>query len=346
MKRIVSCLIVALSLLCLLRQSTISHAEQAVTPRAVVTKSLPLLQTLGTKFIEASGCVSCHNNSLPAMAVAIARERGFKIDEQAVQQENAKIAGLWGAKRESYLQGGGAPGGIDTASYILVGMAANGQPANATTDAVVHFLAGQQTRAGNWEITIRSRPPLEASHFNATALSLRALQLYAPKGRGESVKQQIARARQWLTKATPQTNEDRAFQLFGLHWSGADQATKQKAATQLLALQRGDGGWAQLPTMTSDAFATGQSLVALHRAGGLPATDPAYQRGVQYLLGTWQPDGTWHVQSRSFPFQKQFESGFPYGKDQWISAAATSWAVMALTLTIDLPANAGTTINW
>ncbi len=346
MKRFISCLIVALTVLFMLHPPISSQAEETVTPRTVVTKSLPLLQTLGTKFIEASGCVSCHNNALPAMAVAIARERGFKIDEQAVQQENAKIAELWGAKREQFLQGGGAPGGNDTASYILLGLAANGQTANATTDAVVHYLAGQQTKAGNWEIAIRSRPPLEASHFNATALSLRALQLYAPKGRRESVKQQIAEARQWLTKATPQSNEDRAFHLLGLHWSGADKATTQKAVTQLLAEQRSDGGWAQLPSMQSDAFATGQALVALHRAGGLPTNDPAYQRGVQYLLKAWKPDGTWYVQSRSFPFQKQFESGFPYGKDQWISAAATSWAVMALALTIDLPDNAGTSITW
>ncbi len=346
MKRFASCILLALPMLFLLRPSVISQAEEAVTPRVVVTKSLPLLQTLGTKFIEASGCVSCHNNALPAMAVAIARERGFKIDEQAVQQENAKIAELWGAKREGYLQGGGAPGGIDTASYILVGLAANGLSSNSTTDAVVHFLAGQQTKAGNWDIQIRSRPPLEASHFNATALSLRALQLYAPKGRSEAIKQQIAEARQWLAKAMPQTNEDRTFHLFGLHWSGADKATKQKAVAQLLAQQRSDGGWAQLATMASDAFATGQSLVALHRAGGLPASAPAYQRGVQYLLKTWKPDGSWYVQSRSFPFQKQFESGFPYGKDQWISAAATSWAVMALALTIDLPHNAATPITW
>ena len=68
--------------------------------------------------------------------------------------------------------------------------------------------------------------------------------------------------------------------------------------------------------------------------------------GVQYLLGTWEPDRTWQVQTRGFPFQKYFECGFPYGKDQWISAAATSWAVMALALTIDLPANAGTTVTW
>ena len=213
MKRIISCIILALPMVLLLRSSDISHAEEAVTPRVVVTKTLPLLQTLGTKFIEQSGCVSCHNNALPAMAVAIARERGFKIDEQAVQTENAKIAELWGAKREGYLQGSGAPGGNDTASYILLGMAANKLPANAMTDAVVHYVAGQQTPAGNWEILTRSRPPLEASHFNATALSLRGLQLYAPKGRSEAVKQQIAKARQWLTQAAANKRRQRVSPL-------------------------------------------------------------------------------------------------------------------------------------
>jgi hypothetical protein len=34
------------------------------------------------------------------------------------------------------------------------------------------------------------------------------------------------------------------------------------------------------------------------------------------------------------PVQPYFESGFPHGKSQFISSAATCWATMALTLTI------------
>jgi hypothetical protein len=37
------------------------------------------------------------------------------------------------------------------------------------------------------------------------------------------------------------------------------------------------------------------------------------------------------VRSRSLKFQPYFESGFPYGHDQWISAAATAWASMAIS---------------
>jgi hypothetical protein len=33
--------------------------------------------------------------------------------------------------------------------------------------------------------------------------------------------------------------------------------------------------------------------------------------------------------------QPYFESGFPYGHDQWISAAGTSWATMALSLAVE-----------
>jgi hypothetical protein len=39
------------------------------------------------------------------------------------------------------------------------------------------------------------------------------------------------------------------------------------------------------------------------------------------------------VRRRAFPFQPTtIPSHFPHGKDAWISAAATSWAVMALSL--------------
>jgi len=47
-------------------------------------------------------------------------------------------------------------------------------------------------------------------------------------------------------------------------------------------------------------------------------------------LGTQFPDGSWYVRSRSPKLQPYFQSAFPYEHDQWISAAATARAVMAL----------------
>ena len=122
------------------------------------------------------------------------------------------------------------------------------------------------------------------------------------------------------------------MKLFGLVWSGADGNEIGKASAALLAQQRPDGGWAQLTGLESDAYATGQAMVALQQAGTLAATDEAFQRGIAYLLRTQMADGSWIVRTRSSPVQQLKESGFPHGRHQWISAAGTSWAAMALTL--------------
>jgi Squalene-hopene cyclase C-terminal domain len=306
--------------------------------RTAIEKSLPLLESIRLPFIEKTGCVSCHHNSLPAMAAALARERGFKLSERTSFEESEQILGIWNTGREKLLQGDGFGGAQVTASYLLVGLGANKQPPNRTTDAIAHYLIGRQIADGRWS-GITNRPPLGGSDMAVTALSLRALRLYAPKGLGQEVNNRVQRARQWLAKEAPRNNEDQTFQLLGLAWANADKGALQKVAQSLLAQQRKDGGWGQLPTLESDAYATGQALVALHQAGGLPVTHRAYQRGVQYLLAGQAADGSWAVRSRSFPFQKYFESGFPYGHNQWISAAASSWATMALILTVEAPVN-------
>jgi hypothetical protein len=123
------------------------------------------------------------------------------------------------------------------------------------------------------------------------------------------------------------------MQLLGLAWAGENAAALHHRAQDLIARQRSDGGWGQLPSLETDAYATGQALVALSWSG-VPVSDPAYQRGLVYLLRTQLADGSWHVRTRSFPFQRYKESGFPHGKDQWISAAGTSWAAMALSLAL------------
>ena len=141
----------------------------------------------------------------------------------------------------------------------------------------------------------------------------------------------IAKAVKWLENAKPATTQDRAFHLLGLAWGSAAPAAITNAARALAASQRRDGGWSQLPEMSSDSYATGQALYALNVAGKMAVSSPVYQKGVDYLLRTQAPDGTWHVETRAIWLQPHFESGFPYGRDQFISAAGTAWAVMALT---------------
>lgn len=139
----------------------------------------------------------------------------------------------------------------------------------------------------------------------------------------------MARALDYLRRVAMTSTQDEAFKLMGLVWGGVQGEEIARQSTRLLALQRTDGGWAQLPTLASDAYATGQALVAL-RLAGIPVQGDAYQRGTSFLLRTQLEDGTWFLRSRAFGFQAYFETGFPHGRDQFISSAATAWAVMAL----------------
>ncbi|HVV72422.1 MAG TPA: hypothetical protein VHI52_13145, partial [Verrucomicrobiae bacterium] len=171
------------------------------------------------------------------------------------------------------------------------------------------------------------------NYISQTALSMRALQLYAPPTSRAACERSVRLAAAWLAKASCRNNDDRSWRLTGLAWAGKNRGAIREAMRELLATQRADGGWSDLPSMSSSPYATGLSLVALCTAG-LPVSDPAYQRGVHYLLTAQQEDGSWFTKTRALAFQPYFDAGFPHGYDQWMSAAGTSWAAMALTLAL------------
>jgi hypothetical protein len=291
-----------------------------------VQRSLPLLQRTSLQFYKKSLCVSCHHNSQTQMSVAEARQRGFAIDEGTAGQDLATTVKDIHGMRDQVLQGL-TNGGATTVGYYLMGLSAERHQSDAATDALVRLLRLTQQSDGRWSSVYR--PPIEASEFTATAVSLRGIQLYGSSVLRERDDRAVRAGAMWLANAHPQTTEDRVFRLFGLTWARADAAVRQSALKELLATQRADGGWAQLTSLPSDAYATGESLVALADAG-FDTNGPVYRRGVRFLLSTQLADGSWFVRTRTHPTQSYFESGFPHGLNQYISAAATNWATRAL----------------
>ena len=276
-----------------------------MTPEAVhaaVERSLPLLQQMGQPFIQKTGCVSCHHNSLVAATVAVARRNGYRVDEQAASRERATIAAYLESWRERALQNIPIAGAQDTMSYLLVGLAASGHPSDKATDAQARWLLRRQSFDGRWPLATL-RPPIESNDIEVTAMSMRALQLYTPAAERTDSTRAIARARDWLTAVNGPTTEERAFRLLGLFWSEAPLDLVQGASRELIAGQRSDGGWSQEPSMDSDAYATGQALVALRESNAVRVDDPAVQRGVAFLLRTQLDDGSWFVKSRAIPIQ-------------------------------------------
>jgi len=307
-------------------------ASETVLTKASVEKALALLQHSGSQFTRMSGCTSCHHQSLVQMALGVARARGLGVDETAARQQvDVTLRVLSGVSAQALGNRDRIPDPPIAVSYALLGLSAERHEADATTDAMASVIAAWQSDDGAFYPLPAIRPPIEADAFTATALSLRALQLY-----GVSPGEHVAKAAHWLRVTRARTTQERAMQLLGLTWANAPAEDIQASATALLAEQQRDGGWAQLPTLETDAYATGQALVALQTAGHAVSSSE-YRRGVGYLLRTQFPDGSWLVRSRTFPVQPLRDTGFPHEKNQWISAAGTSWAAMALALTLPTP---------
>jgi N-acyl-D-amino-acid deacylase len=309
-------------------------AGVASNAEAAVKKILPRIEMSGEPGFKARACVSCHNNSLPAMVVALARKKGFAVNEEQAKKE----VGFALATDMPYLEpnrtGSSIGGGSDTLGYTLMGLAAAEYPAGALTDAHVHYLSIYQFPDGPWRNT-SYRPPAEYSPFTTTAVALRAMRLYPIPGRRDEFADRFARAKRWLLSAKTYSMEERAMQLNALASAGASASERAPFVKALKSAQNPDGSWSVLPGIPGEAYATGQVLYALHVSGDVPAKDATYQKGVEWLLRNQLADGSWFMPTRAVPVQPHtYETGFPHGWHQFASTSASSWAAMALLLTL------------
>jgi hypothetical protein len=327
-------LIVGLSMVALAPVTRADEEPAVEAIKAAVLKSLPLLET-GAKgsMTQRKQCFTCHNQGLPIMALTAARTRGLEINDEHLQTQLRFIAAFLAKNKENYLNGKGQGGQVDTAGYALWTLANGGWKPDETTAAVSEYLLLYQKDSEHWRSSSR-RPPSEQSSFTSSYVALRGLKSFGTDEQRERIEKRFIEVCQWLQKEAPEDTEDRVFRLRALKLASAPHDDVRHAVNDLLETQRPDGGWSQRDDMESDAYATGSALVALHQAGELATDEPVYRRGLSYLISCQQGDGSWHVITRSKPFQIYFESGYPHGKDQFISIAAAGWATTALALAL------------
>ena len=332
------------------------------TIRDAVVRALPLLvKASAQEYPKQRACFSCHNQAVPAVALRFSQERGFEIGPKTLRTIAEHTESDLNGALDDYRTGKGQPGGVIRAGYALWALEAADWAPDETTRAVAHYLHAIQIDRKRWPPHQIGRHPNRA-RSPPLRFALRGLNAFgppppgavydavpqAPKSgpRNESIAELRAKALRWLEQTPPLETEDRVFRLWGLKYAGASDNLIAKAAHDLTQTQRPDGGWSQLdapgqPSKTkgpeakasagfaSDAYATGSALVALHLIGGIATEDSTYQRGLAFLMRTQLDDGSWLVKSRSHPFQAYFESGFPHGPDQFISATPTAWATAA-----------------
>lgn len=303
-----------------------------------VEQSIALLERSSAEFFKQSGCVGCHHQDATAFAVRAARAAGIPLDEAVARERVNVMKSSLGSAQELQLQGVLAEA-INIKTNHLAGLWASGYNPDIVTDAAVVSVVSGQYTDGHWPRYVPAvRAPTGASNIVWTAEAVLALQRYGIPARAAEFRERVTRASVWLQKATPHSTYEHALQLLALSAAGVGKDALKKLADSLLAQQRSDGGWAGNPNLGSDAHSTGVALHALRETGFLSAADPAHRRGIQYLLRTQYPDGSWYVRSRAVPFQPYFQSGFPFEHNQWISAAATGWAAEALARSIETPA--------
>jgi N-acyl-D-amino-acid deacylase len=328
--------VIAALLAGLLSTSLRADPAPAADVKAAIEKGLKRIASGVTSYPRHRQCFSCHHQAVAMMSLSAAGRRGFAVDADLLKKQ--VDFSLRTFRNRSLIAGGKGVGGDSTSVvYALNAFAAVDQSYDDTTAALVKYLLVKQRKDGSWPIAaFGDRPPTMGSLFTNTGLAVFALKKYSPpkdspgaKEMQERIDAAFAKGRAWLLDNKPSSTEDRVFHLRGLVYAGADAGDIERAREGLLKGQRADGSWAQLERMSGDAYATATALVALRQAG-LDAQHEAYRKGVKYLLDSQKADGAWIVQTRSRPLQVFFDNGDPGGKSQFISFAATNWAVLAL----------------
>jgi squalene cyclase len=323
--------------LSLLLLSTAAWAKDDT--RKAIEKGLRRVEKGAANYVKNATCFSCHHQYHALSLLPEAKRRGLAVEEKLLPEQVEFTLETFRPAEELIRKGRGIPGGNTMAAYALLALEQAGHRPDETTAMLIEYLLVRQKADGSWPALMR-RSPSEGSTFTNNALVLRALRKWAPtaqdKGKEELARRMekaFERGRDWLLANKPEDTEDRAFLLRGLVTAGADVKRVDEVREQLLGQQKSDGSWSQLPSLTGDAYAAGVVLTAL-RESGVPADHPAYRKGVAFLVSTQKEDGSWLVTTRSRPVQKWFDNGDPHGKSQFISFAATGWAVRALLETL------------
>ena len=332
MKKLVLTVAMAILLLAPVRPAA-AQDEDAARIRDAASRAVATLQKAQATWYTTNKqvCASCHHQYQPALAFRSARQRGIPVNEEIARADAVKAFTFADIDRAIQYTHVIEPAMDD--AYRMVAAHAAGVRPNLGAAVYARLLISRQNAAGDWD-GFHQRPPSSYSRMTMAAIGMRAVQLYHHASQKAAADAAVARARRFLDSRAGRDTEERTYQLLGLRWAGADRATLQRLARELKAQQRPDGGWASLAGRESDVYSTGQALVALHDGGGVADIDPAWRRGIEYLLKTQAPDGSWLMASRLNPpaplSPPYFDAGYPSGHEQFISMQGAGWAIMAL----------------
>lgn len=308
-------------------------AAQEATPEKIRTAAAKGLERIqASQRATKQGCVSCHTDLMPIVAMGAARRAGIAFDTAYERAHAAKIFRYLGDLDRAVTYAFAIDEALNDGTNLLAAHAAGVRP-NLAIAVYARHIALRQDKEGFWR-TQDGRPPQSYSKVQATGIALRTLQLFAHPTMAADTQARMKSARAWLERQKPRDASETAQQLTAMGWAGTEDAVRKRVANKLLSMQRADGGWATTNGRESDAYGTGEALVALADHGGVLVTDEPYRKGVAFLLRTQKADGSWFASSRLHPpasvSPPYYDGGYPGGHDQFVSMMGASQAVMAL----------------
>jgi ankyrin repeat protein len=113
--------------------------------QSAVAKSISLLEETAPKFFPKAGCISCHNVSIPLMALNEARRGGYPVKAASTQQLVKQTVASFRPQRDYLLSSVcGLVGKPATGPYALISLHGDGYAPDSLTDGIVRCLAVDQ----------------------------------------------------------------------------------------------------------------------------------------------------------------------------------------------------------
>lgn len=98
----------------------VAHSDVALWPVSDEAAGQPA----GPAFQEKAKCISCHNQSLPAVAVKLAGDKGIKLNRDLARHPTQATLELWGLNRENMMVGNCSIFGfLGNVTYGMLGLA-------------------------------------------------------------------------------------------------------------------------------------------------------------------------------------------------------------------------------
>jgi hypothetical protein len=321
--------------------------EPASVPRATppqvhqtVDRAVKYLQTESAAWLNTRKCAACHHAPLALWALGEAERHGYAIDKKFLADTTESLLGSKDKLLASKIfpnpadppdprpQGRGLNMGLPFLAVAARSLPSLTEGQKQSLKLIVEEIVKKQQPDGSWEFfaTLR-RPPINESQTTDAAWIIMALQAETDPSAPKSQREALSKAIAWLDAAKrSDLHQDKVLKVLMAVRSGKPPNDMQATIDEMLTLQRADGGWSQtVPELKSDAFATGQTLYVLSLAG-FTAERPEIKRGIDFLVATQKPDGSWPMISRSTP------DGSPGSAKLLtpITCAASSWATLGL----------------